>query len=125
MIIDKKIYRSDMIRCVLCEDAPCSAVCGKTDPAALLRSIWFGNEKNAAASLSGEDTCGRCPAPCEEACVRMGEVPIRKLMVRLRKEVLPELEITPDRDDSILRTDICGVSLENPFLLSSSVVSST
>ena len=35
----KKIYRSDMISCVLCYDAPCSKVCGKIDPAGLLRSL--------------------------------------------------------------------------------------
>ena len=29
----KKIYRSDMISCVLCYDAPCSKACGKIDPA--------------------------------------------------------------------------------------------
>ena len=47
----KKIHRSDMIRCVLCADAPCSKACGGLDPARRLRSIWFDNEACAAASF--------------------------------------------------------------------------
>ena len=78
------IPRTDMIRCALCYDAPCSAACGKTDPAGLLRSTWFNNEKTAAAKLPAEDVCASCPAPCEKACIRPGEVPIRALMGRLR-----------------------------------------
>ena len=39
------ISRGDMIRCVLCDGAPCDAACDRMNPAALLRSIWFGNEQ--------------------------------------------------------------------------------
>ena len=119
------IHRSDMIRCALCSNASCAAACGKLDPARLLRSIWFHNEAGAAANLLGGNPCLSCEAPCEKACVRPGEVPIRKLMLRLHDEVLPALEIAPPADETRLRTQICGVPLENPFLLSSSVVAST
>ncbi|MBO4359471.1 MAG: NAD-dependent dihydropyrimidine dehydrogenase subunit PreA [Eubacteriaceae bacterium] len=125
MLFSTTIRRSDMIRCVLCEDAGCTAACGRFDPAKLMRSVWFGNEKCAAASLPTEDVCSNCAAPCEEACVRPRQVPVRELMGRLRSEVLPELEVIPDGSEDILRTELCGVPLENPFLLSSSVVSST
>ena len=57
---DSEIRRADMIRCVLCHDAPCTAACGRTDPAALLRSIWFGNEQCAASSLPEENLCLGC-----------------------------------------------------------------
>ena len=70
----KKLYRSDMINCALCHDAPCSRVCCKLDPAALLRSIWFDNENTAAGILPDENPCTRCSAPCEEACVRPHQV---------------------------------------------------
>ncbi|MBQ7518700.1 MAG: NAD-dependent dihydropyrimidine dehydrogenase subunit PreA, partial [Clostridia bacterium] len=40
-------------------------------------------------------------------------------------EVRPELEIPLPENEDLLRTDLCGVPLENPFLLSSSVVAST
>ena len=124
-MFDKTITRADMIRCALCADAPCSAACGKLDPAGLLRSIWFENEKTATIRLGEAVPCLDCPAPCEDACLRAHQVPIRSLMTRLHDEVRPQLEATMPTDESLLQTDICGVPLENPFLLSSSVVGST
>lgn len=121
----KSIYRSDMLKCALCLNAPCSAACEKLDPAALLRSVWFDNEKTAAYKLPEANPCAECSAPCEAACVRPQEVPIRKLIHRLYEEVKPNAEIPMPEDESRLRTEICGVPLENPFLLSSSVVAST
>ena len=53
----RKIYRSDMLRCVLCSEAPCSKSCGKIDPAGILRSIWFDNEKVSAGTLPDENPC--------------------------------------------------------------------
>ncbi len=121
---EQTLTRADMLRCALCADAPCSKACGRIDVAALLRSIWFSDEKDAAFRLPAEDLCAACPAPCEAACIRPREVPIRLLMNRLRSEVKPEPEMRP-ADESRLRTELCGIPLENPFLLSSSVVAST
>ncbi len=120
-----KLLRSDMLRCVLCSDAPCTKACGNIDPAGLLRSVWFADEKNAAARLPEKNPCAGCAAPCEAACVRPHEVPVRDLITRLHEEVRPQLEIPLQEDEERLRTELCGVPLENPFLLSSSVVSST
>ena len=125
MVYEKAIRRADMIRCALCEDAPCSAACGKLDAAGLLRSIWFDDEKVAAARLPEESPCLGCDAPCEGACVRPREVPIRDLVGRLYERVKPSLEAALPPNEDLLRTDLCGVPLENPFLLSSSVVAST
>ena len=125
MVYEKAIRRADMIRCALCEDAPCSAACGKLDVAGLLRSIWFDDEKVAAARLPEESPCLGCDAPCEGACVRPREVPIRDLVGRLYERVKPGLEAALPPNEDLLRTDLCGVPLENPFLLSSSVVAST
>ena len=124
-MFEKKVARSEMMRCALCLDAPCAAACPALDPASLLRSVWFDNEKTAAARLPEPDPCANCSAPCEAACVRPHEVPIRELLARLRTEVRPELEVALPEDEDRLRTDLCGVPLENPFLLSSSVVAST
>ena len=124
-MFERKINRSDMISCALCSNAPCSKACGKLDCAALLRSVWFDDEKAAAARFPENNPCAGCAAPCEAGCVRAGEVPIKNLLTRLHDEVKPELEIAAPAEESRLKTELCGVPLENPFLLSSSVVAST
>ena len=124
-MFDRKLFRSDMLNCVLCHNAPCTGACQKIDPGKMLRSIWFDNEKTAATCFPEENPCVDCPAPCEDLCVRSHEVPIRQLMTRLHDEIKPELEIAMPPDENRLQTDLCGIPLENPFLLSSSVVGST
>ena len=119
------IRRKDMILCSLCKDAPCAAACPHMDPAEALRRVWFGNEDIASLELPGESPCKDCSAPCEKACVRPGEVPVRTLMQRLAEEVRPKAEIPLPADENRLQCDLCGIPLENPFLLSSSVVAST
>ncbi|MBQ6232643.1 MAG: NAD-dependent dihydropyrimidine dehydrogenase subunit PreA [Clostridia bacterium] len=123
--VEPSILRSDMIRCALCQNAPCDAVCEKLKPADFLRSVWFQNEQCAAQSLPEQNPCITCPAPCERACVRAGEVPIRDVVNRLYYQVKPECETPMPENEDRLKCDLCGVPLENPFLLSSSVVAST
>ena len=125
MLYERTILRNDMIRCALCYDAPCGAACGQLPVDKLLRSMWFDNENVAAARLPEQLPCLSCSAPCESACILPHEVPVRELLTRLHEQVKPELEVIPPDTDELLKTDICGVPLENPFLLSSSVVAST
>ena len=119
------LKRMDMIHCALCGNAPCDASCPHMEPSRLLRSVWFGNEQCAALRLPGVNPCAGCSAPCERACVRPGEVPIRDMMKRLYEQVRPEVETPLPTDEERLRCELCGIPLENPFLLSSSVVAST
>ena len=95
------------------------------DPGNVLRSIWFDNEDVAALKLPEGNPCAGCSAPCEKACVRAGKVPVKQIMTRLYDEVREKAEIAIPEDKKRLTCDLCGIPLENPFLLSSSVVAST
>jgi len=119
------IRRLDMIHCALCGNAPCDSACAKLDPSNLLRSIWLRNEQGAVSRLPQDNPCVDCTAPCQRACVRPGQVPIQSLVDRLYRQVKPEVETSVPNDVHRLRCELCGIPLENPFLLSSSVVAST
>ena len=125
MLPSRIIKKSDMISCALCSDAPCSNACRYMDPAGALRHIWFDTEEPAALMLPGENPCISCDAPCESACVRPGKVPVKEIMTRLYNEVRETAEIAVPEDEHRLASELCGIPLENPFFLSSSVVAST
>ena len=105
--------------CLLCAQPRCTEACGKMDPAKLLRSLYFDNEYVVRNELPEPLPCADCDGRCETVCPT--KVSIRKILSSARKEGTVRKEI----DENILRTDFCGIPLENPFLLSSSCVSST
>ena len=116
------IPKEEAERCLLCPEGPCTAACPHgLYPAGLLRSVRFQNIAGAAGRLPAEDLCAGCPAPCEGACLRPdGPVRIRRLCTALHKEKEGMEALGGDSVD--LSSTFCGVRLENPFLLSSSVV---
>ena len=87
-------------------DAPCSRECPNIRPSDVLRSIWFYNEKWAAANLPYDTMCMSCHALCEKKCIKAGEVPIRDLITRLFLEVRPALEITVPDDMNRLSANL-------------------
>ena len=116
--MNRVVYRKDMVDCVLCLDPPCSKACPCMDPGSILRSVWFDNEKGA--KLQMREDCASCPALCEKACIK--SVPIKKVMEKVKRVTVSDVAIS---DEKLLESDICGIKIENPFLLSSSVVGST
>ncbi|SFD06169.1 NAD-dependent dihydropyrimidine dehydrogenase subunit PreA [Butyrivibrio sp. YAB3001] len=124
MLLKNMIKRSDMISCCLCKDAPCSDACPFINTVKVLRHVWFDNEDIAALELD-DNPCINCDGQCEDACVKKGKVHIKGIIEKLINEVRPKAEIDIPVDYSRLKCDICGIEIENPFLLSSSVVAST
>ncbi|MBQ1787780.1 MAG: NAD-dependent dihydropyrimidine dehydrogenase subunit PreA [Erysipelotrichaceae bacterium] len=104
--------------CLLCNDAPCRKACGVFDPDRLLRSLYFENEDVVRNRLNGSIPCLHCDGRCRKACPM--KIDIRKILLQYAEDN----EKKPI-DYSVLKTDFCGFPLENPFLISSSVVSST
>ena len=125
MIGRMALPEEDVGRCLLCHEAPCTAACPHgLDPAGLLRSLRFENEAGAARRLPREDLCAGCDATCETACLRRDQpVPIRQICTALHGEKAGLEELGEAPVD--LSSTFCGVKLENPFLLSSSVVASS
>lgn len=113
--------RAEISKCLLCYDAVCIKACPSFDPARVLRALRFDNEAGTAGMLPKEDVCGTCDGACQAVCP--AKVPIRDLMGRLYQEKKDE-KVSLDLESVDLSCEICGVPLENPFMLSSSVVAS-
>ncbi len=116
---------SEASQCLLCQDPSCSAACDKgVDCGRILRALNFRNLEGAAR-LYGSDSCAACSSPeCEKACTRAAldrPVAICRTMRELSKEKAPEKAADAEK---MLETEFCGIKIRNPFLLSSSVVSS-
>lgn len=103
-------------RCLLCQDAPCSAACPEgLDPARGIMAIRFDNARNAGAWFGAK--CAGCPAPCEKACIHYD----RPIRIKELGSGLTTREKPAARDLSV---DFCGIHAENPFFLGSAVEAS-
>ena len=108
--------------CMLCSVGKCSQACVKgVDPARELRRIWFDNESGTAATMRGTDACATCDAPCARECP--AGVRVRDVLLDIKAHADEYPSARPDY--GLLRTEICGIPVESPFLLSSSVVASS
>ena len=117
----------EVSRCLLCKDAPCAKACDKRFmPDERLRALYFQDLYRAVKDFPGDlDLEGLKKA--EEACVlsKFGKgVRIKEIMSALKEASTHLKEVNADTPEPNLSMDVCGVKLENPFLLSSSVVAS-
>jgi len=113
--------KKEMSKCALCYKAVCGTACDKLPVDQILRSVWFDNEGVARIRLKDSNVCENCDAPCEQVCNK--DVPIKNIMTSLYQTKNKD-EKLEDSDYDRLKTSMFGFPLENPFLLSSSVVSS-
>ena len=122
MSVDVKSFfdGKEQNRCILCHDAPCTKACDRCDPGRILRALRFNNDV-LAAQLLPDDFERSWVEEAEKVCP-VGTM-IGDILEKLNKRK-PRMELAPNADQIDLSCDICGVKLENPFLLSSSVVAS-
>ncbi|MGN0481644.1 MAG: NAD-dependent dihydropyrimidine dehydrogenase subunit PreA [Lachnospiraceae bacterium] len=113
--------KTEINKCLICHDAPCSKACNGTEPERIIRALRFDNLQALFLTVPDENPCTGCSAPCEDAC--MADVKIKNIVNGVYEEKLKG-EVENVSMDVDLSCDICGVKLENPFLLSSSVVAS-
>lgn len=120
------LYENEVNRCLLCHDAPCSRQCPENiNPADRIRSLYFKDTYKAIENIP-DKFCESCTRECERACVLAKydkAINIRDLMLHVEEIKERAEEVNKDYKVDI-STDICGVKLENPFMLSSSVVAS-
>ena len=105
--------QEEAARCLLCENAPCTAACAHGDPARAVRAIRFDNAANA----------GRWFGPCspeelekaENACIHYDRP------IRLR-ELAETVSYAAGKPLPSLGITFCGIPCEHPFFLASSAI---
>ena len=106
--------KQEAVRCLLCENAPCTAASRHGDPARAVRAVRFNNIDLGArlfAACSDEDL-----EAAEKACIHYD----RPVRLRDIAKALPKP--APETDLPSLEIDFCGLHCENPFFLASSAV---
>ncbi|MBP5135567.1 MAG: NAD-dependent dihydropyrimidine dehydrogenase subunit PreA [Paludibacteraceae bacterium] len=109
--------QEEAVRCLLCENAPCTQACKHGDPARAVRAIRFGNARVAGrwlAACNDEEL-----AAAEHACIHYDRpIRLREIKKLLEKQnsqsaatALPSLSVA-----------FCGIACENPFFLASSSI---
>lgn len=114
-VTDNKL---EIHKCLLCYNAPCKKMYKNIEPERIIRAIKFENEKGARILIKDEKTCFEKNKNCNQKCPQNVDIDsiLRNLINETKKiDELPNIDIS---------TDICGIKLENPFLLSSSIVGS-
>lgn len=110
-------FETEINKCILCYDAPCKKIYKNIDPSRVIRAIKFDNEKGARTLLN-KNKCLNKNDDCSTKC------PLNVNIDYILKKVLKNNEEVNYFKDIDLSSEICGIKLENPFLLSSSVVGS-
>lgn len=112
--MDGKNIKMEINRCALCYDAPCKKIYKNVDPERIIRALKFNNEKGARTLINDEKYLDK--NKCDQKCPLNIDIDnILNSVINIDKINIDEIDLT---------TEICGIKLENPFLLSSSIVGS-
>ena len=106
--------KQEAVRCLLCENAPCTAACSQGDPARAVRAVRFDNQVLGARLFAA---CSEADLEAaEKACIHYDRP------VRLREIAKSLPAPTPETELPSLEIDFCGLHCENPFFLASSAI---
>ena len=113
---NKADINMEIHKCALCHEAPCKRMYKNIDPEKIIRAMRLDNTKGARTLI--DNNCLEKNKSCKEKC------PLDIDIDSILKSLLETKKIK-GLDKIDISTEICGVKLENPFMLSSSVVGST
>ena len=111
--MNKDDLRIEINKCVHCYNANCKKIYKNIDPERIIRGIKFENKKGVRSLI--DENCFE-KNNCEEKC------PLNINIDEILKDLIKEEKINLNNID--ISTEICGVKLENPFMLSSSIIGS-
>lgn len=122
--LNKIAAKNEYDSCLLCHQAPCTKACPHgCDPAKVIRSLRFDNASGATKSAQKNEACLMCETQdCMLDCLKAKidrSVAIPDLM-----NYATSLSTANEIKQIDLSIEFCGISCENPFFLSSSVVAS-
>ena len=93
--------KQEAVRCLLCENAPCTAACRQGDPARAVRAVRFDNQVLGARLFAA---CSEADLEAaEKACIHYDRP------VRLREIAQSLPAPTPETDRPSLEIDFCGL----------------
>ena len=106
-------------KCALCFDAPCKRIYKNIDPERIIRAIRFENIKGARTLIGDVNNCFEKNTNCSEKC------PLNVDIDKILNNTISTTDKIDNFENIDISTEICGIKLENPFMLSSSIVGST
>ena len=112
------LYRMEICKCVCCHDAPCIKMYKNINPERIIRALKFDNEKGARSLINNEENCLEKNSNCNVKC------PLNVNIDKILSNLIKETDKINNIENIDVSTEICGVKLENPFMLSSSIVGS-
>ncbi|MBQ3409438.1 MAG: NAD-dependent dihydropyrimidine dehydrogenase subunit PreA [Clostridia bacterium] len=111
-------FEVEIQKCVLCHNPKCNKVYTNVDAERVIRAAKFDNIKGAYQLIDDKMNCQEKNVHCTESC------PMNVNIEEVLKYIIEAGENNVEINDVDISTEICGVRLENPFLLSSSIVGS-
>ncbi len=109
----------EVYKCAHCHDAPCIKMYKNINPDRIIRAIKFDNIKGARYLIKNDKNCLKKNTNNNSKC------PLKVNIDSIIQHLLNNVSKVSDIENVNLKTEICGVKLENPFVLSSSIVGSS